>query len=627
MKNEDFYTILSKELETLITQEAGGEKFKSLKQEEQKHAYALLIWFLDFYAGIKNTEKYITDGHGDNSCDIILDRKSSQGETIFYLVQSKWNSIANCNKEFDSTELKSYLSDVHSILRGDKEETKNTSFNSRYKDLLAHIRKNGRVKVLYLTLRNTCSDAQENINSLEKTLGGNIKVEGFDINKLKMDYISRHYKKSTPPNPLEHIYNPEFEKIIIEVLKDEENNHIEINKPFEAHVFNVKPSLVFRLVERYGVSLFDKNVRNPLISSTINNEIKSSLRKNPAYFWYYNNGITAISRRIPPISNQASSFEVIGLQIINGAQTAYSIYKAYEESSIEERELIDAEARITLRLLKSGGQDFDLHVTKYTNSQNPVSERDFWSNDQIQENIQNFFYETNIWYEKRSGEFRKTPDGVIKIPNSYIASAYLAFWLNDPVSVFKASLSRDDEGVDLIFTSHKDNKDGLYETIFNSETNMEAMLAAFCMFDILTDRDGFEIPKIFYSNGFHILALSKIIISKYLSVKYDKSINVLSYIYKKYQKNEINEIRKCLVYVSKLMKEEIENKNDEEKEYEAIQNIMTKKSYFDIMLDKIEKLSIEPNDIDSIELKEETDTTQDDHDKDKLEEKEAMAIH
>ncbi len=454
MKNEEFYKTLDKELQTIIDTELDREMLKKLKQDQQKKSYAFLIWFLDFYAGIKNVESYITDGHGDNSCDIILDMTNSQGEKTFYLVQSKWNSISNCNKEFDAETLKSYLSDVHSILRGDKKETANTLFNSRYQDLLSHIKSNGNVKILYLSLRKNSSEAEENITSLEKTMGDNLKVNGFDINRLKTDFIDRNYKKSSPPNPLEQIYSPEYEKIRLEIIKNERYNSIKVDRPFEAHVFNVKPSLIFRLVERYGVSLFDKNVRNPLMSSAINTEITNTLLNNPSYFWYYNNGITAISRSIPSISNQAEAFEVTGLQIINGAQTAYSIYNAYLQANSGEREIIDSEAKITLRLLKSGGKDFDLKVTKYTNSQIPVSERDFWSNDEIQETIQQYFYETNIWYEKRSGEFRKLPDGVVKAPNSYVANAYLSFWLSDPVSVFQAGLDKEHKGVDLIFTSY-----------------------------------------------------------------------------------------------------------------------------------------------------------------------------
>lgn len=607
MKNEEFYKILDGELQDIIDDDIDGEVLEKLKQPQQKKSYAFLVWFLKFYSGIDNVASYITEGHDDNSCDIILDRTNSQGEKTFYLIQSKWNSISNCNGELEKEILQSYLSDVYTVLRGDKQKGRNSKFNSRYDDLLAHIRKNGGVKILYLTLKNRCKDSASNIRSIEQSIGGNTSVEGFDINRIKMDYISRYYKKSTPPNPLDKVYNPEYEKIVLNVLKDDENNHLKIDKPFEAHVFNIRPKTIYNLVERYGVSLFEKNVRNPLNSSSINAEIKNSLLNNPSYFWYYNNGITAISRLIPSISNQAESFEVVGLQIINGAQTAYSVYLAYLDASPEQREIIDAEAKITLRLLKSGGKDFDLKVTRYTNSQNPVSDRDFWSSDDVQEKIQEYFYDTSVWYERRSGEFRKVPKGVIRVPNTYIANAYLSFWLTDPISVFEASVKREHEGVDLIFTSHKDNKEGLYEKIFNKYTSPNEVFASFCMFDILTNGKGFDLENVYFTNGFHILALSKIIMEKYLQQKFGSEISVVNYIERSYENEEFDLFKKCLMYSSMLMRDEMDCAGDSDKEREVMVNLLTKRSHFDILVEKISKVDVDVERVESLDINDESD--------------------
>ncbi|ELE5877580.1 AIPR family protein [Vibrio cholerae] len=620
MKNIDFYNILDEEFDSII-KNFSSELLSRLKQESQKKSHAFMLWFLNFYSGIQNVEDYITDGHDDNSCDIILDKDNSQGEKVFYLIQSKWNNLANCTKEFDSEVLKSYLSDAQCVLRGDKKEGNNEKFNKRYNELLKHIRANGEVKVIYLTLKNNCSTAEENIKSFETLFGGKVSVDSFDINRLKLDYIDRNYKKSTPPNPLEKIYSPEFEKITLNIVKDDERNFLKINRPFEAHVFNILPKTIFQLVQRYGVSLFDKNVRNPLVSSSINTEIVNSLKNNPSLFWYYNNGITAISRAIPDIGTQADSFQVTGLQIINGAQTAYSIYLAYLESSAEEREIIDSDARITLRLLKSGGKEFDLKVTRFTNSQNPVSERDFWSTDEIQSRIQTYFYGTNVWYEKRSGEFRKKPKDIIKVPNDIIASAYLAFWLSKPVSVFEASMLREREGTDLIFTSYKENPDGLYETIFNKDTNEEDVYASFCMLDILTDSGLFDISNIYFTNGFHVLAISKVVLQKYLDNKFSSDVNIVSYIIKSYQDKNLKTIRQCIKYASIFMRNEIEAVDTEDEEREKFINLMTKNSHFELLLEKINKSEISVTEIDELAINIDDELSDlDENDLDKIEE-------
>lgn len=592
MKNEDFYQVIDSQLMDVINSDLYSNYFSTFNQDNQKKSFAFLIWFLRTYADISNVEDYITDGCDDSSCDIILERVDSQGVITYYVVQSKWNKITNCESEFESKELKSFLSDVQSVLRGDKEKGGNEKFNRQYDKLRDHIRKNGRVKVIYLSLKNNCDSCQGNIDSFKKTMDGDIDIEGFDINRLKIDYISREFKKSYPPNPLENIYDPSLDKINIEICRDAGNSCVEINSPFDAYVFLIKPKLLFELVTKYGVSLFNKNVRNPLLTSAINSEIKNTIHKNPAYFWYYNNGITAITRKIPKLSNEAVEFEVTGLQIINGAQTAYSIYAAYKNCSPAERAILDEEARITFRLLKSGGDDFDLKVTKYTNSQNPVSDRDFWSNDALQKRIQNYFFNTNYWYERREGEFRELPEGIAVISNKYFANSHLGFNLGGAVDVVKsAMLDRADE-MDLVFTSRLDNKDGLYEKIFNEGTRPEDVHASFIMLDQVTELPSFKrsFSQLMYTNCFHVLSISRIVMEKYLRMKYGTNSKVTPFILK-LSKNvevggEIEILRKIIAFSVELLSENVNKRSDEEVN-DYIFNLMSKSAYFEIILDEV----------------------------------------
>ena len=609
MKNLDFYKILDDDLQHIISTRLDAKLIAKLKQDQQKKSFALLVWFLSFYSDISHVDQYITDGNQDSSCDIILDLVDSQGTKTFYIVQSKWNSESNCTGELDSTEVKSFLSDFQTVIRGERSSSSNSKFNARYKDLSTHIRKNGAVKAIFLCLKNRCKTTADNIQSTKNAIGGSIDIECFDINRIKTDYISKVFKGAIPPNPLNSIYSPELEKIRLSVARDDSasRNQIFLRAPFEAHVFCVKPSMIHQLVEKYGVSLFEKNVRNPLSKTPINREIENTLKNNPSYFWYYNNGITAITRSIPAVSPQSEEFEVIGLQIINGAQTAYSVYNALKECSVEQRALIDAETRIIFRLLKSGGTDFDLKVTKFTNSQNPVSDRDFWSNDPIQEKIQSFFYETKIWYERRAGEFRKPPAGVIVVPNTLIASAYLAFWLGDPVGVIDAAIRRQSKKGDMIFTSHKENEKGLYERIYNEQTDSVAVFAAFCMFDLLTDDKRYGPTEVFFSNGFHILAISKAVLRKYLREKYDSKINLAEFIMRKYSGEDTILLRKIISYSSTLMKDEIERNEEGEMRRQTFINLVTKKSHFDVLLEQVELKQLDTEAVDSIELIEESD--------------------
>ena len=399
MLTKHFYSIIDSELSTLVEKYKNDDFIKKHngRISEQTKSYALLIWFLDFYGRKSNYIDFITDGVDDSSCDIVFDNTNNQGEKIFYIVQSKWNNENNSEKETDRDEILKALNEFEILLRGEKQNV-NDKLKVKLDELDKHLKANGEVKFIFLTLSQYKGGADENINSFinkdEKT-----KFEVIDINRIKTDYIDRFYKKIDPLNPLESYQNPEESPITLDIIQ--KNGNIKIEKPFEAYMFLLRPKSIYELFEKYGFALFYKNVRNPLLQSQFNEDIEKTALENPAYFWYYNNGITAITYSLPAIRKSAEQIELTGLQIINGAQTVYSIYRAYKNASPVKRKQMDSESLITLRLLKSGGKDFDLNVTRYTNSQNPVDDRDFCANDDIQIKLQIESYQTNIWYEKR----------------------------------------------------------------------------------------------------------------------------------------------------------------------------------------------------------------------------------
>ncbi|MFT5917204.1 MAG: hypothetical protein ACI81T_003719, partial [Bacteroidia bacterium] len=517
MTTTDFYKTIDNELQKLL------EKYKNdtyLKKHEKslvnQKSYVLLIWFLEFYGKKSNYSDFITEGNDDFSCDIVFDGKDKFGERIFYVVQSKWNNERNSQKESSRDEILKALSEFNTVLRGEK-NTGNQKLEKKLNELDKHLKENGSVKFIFLSLSEYNGGADKNIKTFidndEKT-----SFEVIDIRRIRTDYIDRVYKKIEPLNPLEKYQNPEESPISIEIAQGY-NNIIKIEKPFEAYMLLLRPSSIYNLFDKYGFELFYKNVRNPLMQSKFNEQIEKTALENPAYFWYYNNGITAITYLLPAIGKKAEKISLVGLQVINGAQTVYSIYKAYKNASPTKRVQMDSEALVTLRLLKSGGKDFDMNVTRFTNSQNPVQDRDFCANDDVQIRLQNDSYSTGIWYEKRRDEFRNTPKNVRKIPNYVFANAYLAYHLQDPVSVIKNFSQRSRLSKDLNFISHREHKDGMYEKIFNTDTSYEDMLCAFYVFDTVNEVTPFSYQEMFKTNIYHLLALFKVAFTKYLKSK------------------------------------------------------------------------------------------------------------
>jgi len=626
MVSEAFYDLIDKELESLINEYKDDLYFKKNKSNVNNcKSRAFLIWFLKFYGKTDQYIQHITDGDGDHSCDIIFDAYDNQENHIYYIVQSKWNVKGKCHSSVEKAQVLQAINEFDSIIRGHKLTTENKTYQAKVQELQEHIKHNGEIKIIYLTLCSPNKDAEDNINAFllnhKKT-----SFEWIDLERLKIDYINRKYKEIEPINPLSKYYNPEEENIELSIKQHiGGRSFIHIDKPFEAFVFLLKPSTIYNLFEKYGFLLFQKNVRNPLMVSELNQQIEKTITDNPAFFWYYNNGLTAITYLLPEIRNEAETATVIGLQIINGAQTVYSIYKAYKDASPVKRQIMDSESFVTLRILKSGGKDFDLNVTRFTNSQNPVSDRDFVANDEVQKRLQEESFKTSFWYEKRRGEFRNRDiEGVQIVSNEVFAKLYLAYFLHDPIKVSNVFSRKNNK---FAFISHKQDKNGLYEVIFNENTSFKDMLAAYQIQSLIECCFEFDISV--FSQNIILLSLFSYIAKDYYKIKYDANFEDVSIaINKGFQSDDIDTFLKILKYINNSIYNAdfiIQLKNDEsdsldkdkndkidDNKQKGIENeimhnlkLITSSGYFEKIKDELTSRKLALEDIDNLDISKE----------------------
>jgi hypothetical protein len=625
---KQFYNIIDSELIEIINMNIDDENITRHKENklDQRKSYAFLIWFLEFY-GQKNVYKnYITDGKYDFSCDIIFSNLDNQNQNIFYVVQSKWVKLSD-NKDIDcidSDEFGRTLNDFSTILSGNMVNTKNEKFNKKYVELLNHLEKNGKIKFIFFTLAKFNPSIDETVNSFNKNFSPNISIEIIDIERIKRDYIEFRFKKLQNKNPLDSEYSPE--NILIDLVIERQDNKNEnktekksqLNKrdflEFEgrekAYIFLLKPKTIYELFEKFGFNLFFKNVRNPIHESNYNKRIVETLQKKPRSFWYFNNGLTAITQIMPEVGIHAKKIKLNGLQIINGAQTVYSVYIAYKNASKREKTIMDSDARITLRLIKSSDEDFNLEITKYTNSQNTLYERDFFANHEIQQRIQNESFSTKIWYEKRVNEFRIEEYKLKKInvrivSNKEITKSYFAYFLQNP---FDAILFEE-----LYFVSHKEDKNGLYEVIFNEKTKFIDMLASYYLWDLVTYtfqlrvQQSMTVNKPIIDLFLFSFALSKTVLTKYLKKKYpndSKDINLSLYITKAFETYEIKKLSLFLQIIRFSFQEfyskiQIEDKNIKSK---FVFKLLTSPTIYISLREEMEERDISLEEIENLEI-------------------------
>lgn len=543
MTNKDFYNIIDSNLSVVLERHHQDPNLTRHKAgSTQQQSFAFLIWFLNFYGGVKNYTDYVTDGNNDGSCDIIYNKKDKFGNEVFYIVQSKWNTLKNALKEgkegSNKKDILHALSDFNSILGNDKKNL-NEKVTAQLEKLTQHTINNGVVKFIFLTLSPYKGEADENIATFLKE-NPNTEFEVIDIERIKSDYIDREYKDIRPIDPLTRSLNPENIAIDLEIVQ-KESNLLKIDGLRPACILLLRPKTIYELFEKYNFALFFKNVRNPLLQSNFNEQIKDTMLNNPAYFWYYNNGVTAITRILPKIRKEAKRIRVEGLQIINGAQTVYAIYHAYKNAPTPtDRAVMDKNAYVTLRLMESIGTDFDLDVTRYTNSQNPVLDRDFRANDTVQTRLQNESYKTNVWYERRRGEFRNLPEGVQVVSNEEFAKAYLAFYLKEPYSLFD-NLSFLGKVSEYLFTSENDSY--LYNKVFNENTAFSNMLLSWLAYNNIAK---YWIPDIMPESVFTYLQATekmRYVLDVYVEEKYPVDYDIFKQFKKELSKMSNNLIQ------------------------------------------------------------------------------------
>jgi hypothetical protein len=138
------------------------------------------------------------------------------------------------------------------------------------------------------------------------------------------------------------------------------------------------------LYDRYGSKLLEGNVRSYLTArGKINKGIQGTIRAEPEKFFVYNNGITCTATDAHvEVGNEGSRLlSVKYLQIVNGGQTTASLHTALR---LGHADLSQVHVQMKLSVVTADEaeklEDLIERIARYSNSQNKVSEADFFSN-------------------------------------------------------------------------------------------------------------------------------------------------------------------------------------------------------------------------------------------------------
>lgn len=183
------------------------------------------------------------------------------------------------------------------------------------------------------------------------------------------------------------------------------------------------------LLSHLEKGVFDDNVRVYLKQrTTINKNIKqTALTEEGSHkFFFYNNGVTITCDKIDYQNTKNQIISLTNFQVVNGGQTINALRHAF----IENQEYFD-EMTVLCKIYETNDSVFKTRIAEYTNSQNPVSNRDIYAIDSVQikvgEELKNFGY----FYERKKNQF-DSEDREKRIDSEKVGQALLAFDLEKP---------------------------------------------------------------------------------------------------------------------------------------------------------------------------------------------------
>lgn len=143
--------------------------------------------------------------------------------------------------------------------------------------------------------------------------------------------------------------------------------------------------------------VFKNNIRLYLGQNEINRKIEETLLIEPKKFHFYNNGITITTKEI--LDHNSKNFIITPVNIVNGCQTANSIYNAYKTGNLNENDV-----KIPVKIIVAQDKEYE-DITIRSNTQNGLEAKDLISITNIQIELEDLFLKNQFcdksFYYKR----------------------------------------------------------------------------------------------------------------------------------------------------------------------------------------------------------------------------------
>ncbi len=331
---------------------------------------------------------YVTDGINDNGIDAIYDDKENQ-KLVF--IQTKFSQ----NKSIDDGELNKFLNGVKRLMNLDFSNCNKRILDRKIEIESALLKFDYSIELL-IALGSDQSLSQHTKQTLDEFIKKVNDNEGLiSYRVIKFSDVYNHMADSST-----------LEKISIDNFYLE--NYGTLKKENGATVYYgiVSAESIAKLKDKFGNQIFQKNIRYFKKNTDVNNGIVNVLNEEPENFYLYNNGIKIIAEKIDkaPIGGSDRNIAILrleGISIINGAQTTGCLYEVYKSTPEKIR---DAKVQVQLISLTNLDSNMAEKITKLSNTQNKIENKDFAVQDPVQEQLKRDLAIDGIKYIYKQGE-------------------------------------------------------------------------------------------------------------------------------------------------------------------------------------------------------------------------------
>ncbi len=393
----------------------GNEEIFIGGDNERNRSKAFLLLGVAAYLDIDITEavQYLTDGGNDGGFDAAYIVEAQDSQLNVVLFQSKYSRKLDVDSNFPANAVEKAVNTVKCVFDPSTQIELNLQSRKKVEEIRSFILDGAIPYVTFVMLNNGLPWNREGQNHIDNAFTGQsqVRFEHFSHADI-MRYINK-------------------EQVI--------DTQISLNGKAIQENFNYKRVIlgrvsvmeVYKLMEEFGDSLLEKNIRRYLGKNVVNDGIAETLlnvdkRQN---FFFFNNGATMICKKFSfnALQEQNWIVKTNDLQIINGGQTCRTIHQTVKENP----DIDFSQVYLLVRLyevedIENPGIIQDIIYA--TNSQNSVDFRDLKSNDECQRMLETGARDLGYIYKRKR-------DNVLNanvIPSTVAAEAVFAVWRDRP---------------------------------------------------------------------------------------------------------------------------------------------------------------------------------------------------